>query len=626
MKKFLCVLLAAVFALSSVGCVFAAEDYHDEGKGGTSWSDAYIIDSIEDLENLRDKVNDGTEAGDRYYKLDFPNKDVGLTQKTDWTPIGNAWYDQESGTFTHGKAFTGHFDGNGHTVHVNITRTSSFYDVTSEYDSRRTDVHRGGLFGWIDSSGTAIKDLTIDSTNIEAYYSGGIAYGLKNGTIESCNFGGKVYFSDRYTSRSVIGGIVGWLVNGTIKNCKVTNGSITSKHYAGGIAAWMTGGNIENCEVASGVTILSNPLDYDDDDLSYAGGIVGIANIQTTEFIKDCSFNGSVRAWKRNSRNEVYSDNLDVVYAGGIVGHLTGGTVQENEVLEKAEIFSDYSAGGIAGRAASGSKILSNDMTLASQVQANGQALGGIIGLMGNGTVSDNTSYATLSGNAVNKGGIVGMMEGGAVNGNGNKYTGTGATYGIGYDSGGNAGDKYETSTASFVCTKIRTPISITTTSPLPSVNAGGLYSQALATDALTDATVTWSLIGGKLPDGLTFNTSTGTISGTATTAGTFNFTVQADALYTDGQSSRANRDFSITVNLVISDDAILSSGTVNDTYNHSFSVKGGGTKTITWTRTDGTLPSGLTLSSNGTLTGIPTAFLTALSIYTFYSVHLKKG
>jgi hypothetical protein len=39
---------------------------------------------------------------------------------------------------------------------------------------------------------------------------------------------------------------------------------------------------------------------------------------------------------------------------------------------------------------------------------------------------------------------------------------------------------------------------------------------------------MTWSIIGGSLPPGLTFNNATGTISGRATASGTYNFTVRA--------------------------------------------------------------------------------------------------
>jgi len=66
----------------------------------------------------------------------------------------------------------------------------------------------------------------------------------------------------------------------------------------------------------------------------------------------------------------------------------------------------------------------------------------------------------------------------------------------------------------------------ITTASPLPAGTVGIPYSQSIS--ATGTAPITFSLIVGALPAGLTLNTSTGAITGTPTTAGTFNFTITA--------------------------------------------------------------------------------------------------
>ncbi|MFI5117316.1 MAG: beta strand repeat-containing protein, partial [Terriglobales bacterium] len=68
-------------------------------------------------------------------------------------------------------------------------------------------------------------------------------------------------------------------------------------------------------------------------------------------------------------------------------------------------------------------------------------------------------------------------------------------------------------------------PLSITTTS-LPSGTAGTAYSATL-TAAGGVYPYTWSITSGTLPDGLHLNASSGVISGTPTTVGTANFTVQ---------------------------------------------------------------------------------------------------
>ncbi len=61
----------------------------------------------------------------------------------------------------------------------------------------------------------------------------------------------------------------------------------------------------------------------------------------------------------------------------------------------------------------------------------------------------------------------------------------------------------------------------------LPDGSNGSAYAQALSTVGEA-GTVTWTVVAGSLPPGLTLNSNTGVISGTPTTDGTFAFTVSA--------------------------------------------------------------------------------------------------
>jgi hypothetical protein len=84
------------------------------------------------------------------------------------------------------------------------------------------------------------------------------------------------------------------------------------------------------------------------------------------------------------------------------------------------------------------------------------------------------------------------------------------------------------------------------TTSSLPNAAQGVLYSATLAAGGGMSP-YSWTITQGSLPAGFSLNASTGVISGTATTSGTSNFTVQAS----DGErpAMTASASLSVTVN-----------------------------------------------------------------------------
>jgi hypothetical protein len=131
---------------------------------------------------------------------------------------------------------------------------------------------------------------------------------------------------------------------------------------------------------------------------------------------------------------------------------------------------------------------------------------------------------------------------------------------------------------------------------------AGTPYSQAF-TQSGGAGTITWSLTG-ALPNGVTFNTATGVLSGTPTQTGNFPITVTA----TDANGCLGSRGYtlvvncqSITVNPVTVPNAIA--GTA---YSQAF-TQSGGIGATTWALA-GTLPAGLVFSAaSGVLSGTPT-------------------
>ena len=147
-------------------------------------------------------------------------------------------------------------------------------------------------------------------------------------------------------------------------------------------------------------------------------------------------------------------------------------------------------------------------------------------------------------------------------------------------------------------------PLAITSSS-LATGTVGSGYSSALQASG-GSAPYTWSITSGSLPAGLSLGASTGLISGTPTASGTSNFT----AAVADSSNPAQNKSASISLTIAPAPIAIttssLPSGTVGTSYSNSPQAIGG-TTPYSWAVTNGSLPAGLAIAVNGTISGTPT-------------------
>ena len=132
----------------------------------------------------------------------------------------------------------------------------------------------------------------------------------------------------------------------------------------------------------------------------------------------------------------------------------------------------------------------------------------------------------------------------------------------------------------------------------------------ATDTSDSTNSPLSYSVVSGALPGGLSLNSSTGVISGTASNVvpnTTYSFTIAA----TDGRNTAVTRAFSITIN---DRDPVWSTGTTlptftrNVAYSTTISATEDDSGAITYSLLSGSLPTGLNLSSGGTISGTPTS------------------
>lgn len=147
----------------------------------------------------------------------------------------------------------------------------------------------------------------------------------------------------------------------------------------------------------------------------------------------------------------------------------------------------------------------------------------------------------------------------------------------------------------------------------LPHATAGTAYSQSLSISAAV-APITYSIGTGALPPGYTLNSSTGTISGSYSGIGNYNFTVSA----MDANGCPGTQAYTLVIDCrsmtIVPNVDTLPAGHTSVVYSTTIGVSGG-VAPFTYAVTSGSLPPGLTLNtSSGLIYGTPTT----LGTYTF--------
>lgn len=228
--------------------------------GSGTAPDPYQISSKEDLETMRDLVNN-TMTNPVYGNACYiQTADIDLENES-WFPIGPG-YDGEDGLGDYNyltRMFYGVYDGNRHTIYnLNVDKTYKSAGLFGVVRGEYAGVINVAVTGNINSGGTS---------NVCA---GGIAGAVHYGAdIRECAFIGSV------TGNQNAGGIAGNVyAGGTILNCYHT-GNVKAASYAGGITGRINFGQfnsngdstiIENCYHANGAVTAAE----------YSGGIAGI--------------------------------------------------------------------------------------------------------------------------------------------------------------------------------------------------------------------------------------------------------------------------------------------------------------------------------------------------------------
>ena len=255
------------------------------------------------------------------------------------------------GIFTNGsadKTFNGTFEGNHHTLTVNISSMAP--DYTGDYNE-----YKGAApFRYI--SGATIKDLKVTGTvTANQYHAAGlVGFASGTNTIENCHVSTNVTNNNNHTSNphninNYIGGFIGHNLNATtyITGC-VYDGTLTSRGFKGGMFGFANANstiNITNTYYGGGyssidlstpnfspvgvhgqgttVNINFNNFYYNHDiqtfTVSSYEGTVGANITGTHKHGYTISGSGGVTVARNGNASATYSDSKITAYSPGIV-------------------------------------------------------------------------------------------------------------------------------------------------------------------------------------------------------------------------------------------------------------------------------------------------------------------
>ena len=206
-----------------------------------------------------------------------------------------------------------------------------------------------------------------------------------------------IYFNDEYAKYV---GLFGYVNNPIIKNMSLADSYINGGRYVGGICGYSLSAKITNCHNAA--SVYSN---YNGE--SNVGGICGYT------YNSDAVFDGC------SNSGYVYGYGWCV---GGICGYQNYSKITNCHNTGKVYSYASNSSnntsytGGISGYLANSTTIVDNCYNTGN-IESKGQSVGGIVGYMGNGTVTNCFSTGTISAYS-NARGVIGYKNSGTTDNN----------------------------------------------------------------------------------------------------------------------------------------------------------------------------------------------------------------
>lgn len=315
-----------------------------EQEGSGTEADPYLIRDLNGFMKMDGLLKDD---GSVYFKLmsDLDFSAVEFTEDNPWVPINSG----EEEVIKLRKIY---FDGNNHTIsNFNGGGALFAYLVGSvenlTIDNANIECLDANLGGTLagDVNGGVVKNVTVTNSKLISNYkrNGGLIGWLISGSVEDCNVD---CFVDGMDSQA--GGLIGRIDEGTVKNCSASGDVTCGTYYSGGLVGYVVSATITGSHATGNITHTAG-------NYGRTGGLVGEVSSSLT--VEKCYATGNITSTGH--------------FAGGLVGTING----EGGVLN---ISKSYATGNVT-----------------IPITGNFSHAGGLLGSVVNGSATINDCYST---------------------------------------------------------------------------------------------------------------------------------------------------------------------------------------------------------------------------------------
>lgn len=285
---------------------------------------------------------------------------------------------------------------------------TAYYELGGNIDASATSGWNGNagfvpitrFTGQLDGKGYTISDIHISRSGTDNQALLGQVF-TSTAVVKNLAISGSV------TGKNYVGGLIGWMDDGTVSDCS-SSCTVTATDYCGGLIGLMDAGEVDDCYATGSVT--------GDDRV---GGLIG-HTLGSTCIIADCYATGAVSGdqdvggligeFDHSSVTDCYATGVVTATGsntGGLIGQSYHGSITRCYATGAVSSSGGADVGGLLGDLAGGfgSTVITNCYARGA---VSGAYVGGLIGYLDDNVGSVSNCYSTGAVSGTNAGGLVG--------------------------------------------------------------------------------------------------------------------------------------------------------------------------------------------------------------------------